>query len=78
MKKVEYQPTITFGNILTMLGMMFTIVGCYIAHERRIVVLEYQVVPLAAVVNKISVTSENNTRALDRLTFMLESKKTQP
>lgn len=74
MKPVEYSPTITFGNILTIIGMLFTIIGCYVAHEKRIVVLETQVPAIAATVNKVAVSQELNTKSLERLVILSEER----
>lgn len=79
--RVQYKPTITFGNLLSMAMMMATLVGLYITHETRITRLESsmqhqieQSSATLALVNKIADNQVISTRSTDRLAFILEEK----
>lgn len=74
MKKVEYLPTITLGNIVSILTMLGALAGLYLTHDRRITILEGSNSALVTAVTKVSTAQENSTRALDRLTYIIEDK----
>lgn len=68
--RIEYQPTITFGNILSLIGMLGTLVGLYVTHERRLVVVETRMLPLLSTVEAIAESQKVTTRTLDKLVIL--------
>lgn len=61
MSKIKFNPEISFGHLLTILSMLGTVVAGYIAHDRKIVKHEEQIVTLQK-------TDDTHTKMIEKLT----------
>jgi len=81
MKQVEYNPTITFGNIINTLMTLGALVGVYVAHDRRITVIETQIPTISMTINTIvadqklmAIDQKATIKALDKLVILGEER----
>lgn len=68
----KYLNTITLGNILTIISMLGTIVGLYVAHDRRITVLESDRKYMSATIQHLSTTQDDTSKKIERLLVLSE------
>ena len=74
MRKPEYIPSITLGNILTIIVLLGSVVGIYVKHETRLTVLETQVPMISVTVNRILSNQEVSAPKLERLIILSEER----
>lgn len=80
--KISYSPTITFGNILSIITMLGTLVGLYITHDTRITRLEVesknrdaQDARIAGIVDKCMDNQEATARVVAKMQVLWEERK---
>lgn len=78
-QRIRFDWTITAGNLLTVLGGLIAMAAAYIdyrvtvdRHDMRIGANELAVTQLRAQMQQQITTSQEMTRALDRLTYQLQ------